>query len=299
MRLRTAARATGLVAFLALGLMATSAPSALATVPASDLPTEVRVLGMGGAVVGLADDESAARYNPAGLGYLSGGHVNAAYESQFGASSVFSLLGALPHFGGGLRVLSVGGIEGRDADDEVTSAFSYTDIAFTAANGWALSDLGLGIDSLALGSRLKADVASTRDGGGFGGGLDLGLLWRGQRPGFLPVAEMRAGLALANAPGTGPFAFKTGLSVRPISELTVALDFGVPFEFHLGSEFSIAELPSPLSRLDLRAGTFMQGEGLALTFGLGVGVASFRVDYAFASHPVLPSSHRLAIVWTF
>lgn len=291
-------RALGLL-ILALGGAASLAPSTTAAVSVADLQTEVRALGMGGAFVGLADDEGASRYNPAGLAYLNGGRINAHYESQFGTSSAMTLLGALPHFGGSLRFFSIGGVEGRDSDDETTGSFDYTDFALTASNGWALSSLGLGIDSLAVGSRLKVDIASTRDGGGIGGGLDLGFLWRSARPSFLPLAEMRAGLALQNAPGTGPFAFRAGTAFRPISELTIALDFGVPFEFHLGSEFSVADLPSPLSRLDLRAGTFMQGDDLSLTFGLGIGVASFRFDYAFASHPVLPSSHRLAIVWTF
>ena len=298
MRLSRGIRAVGLMAFV-LALASGIAAPVWGSVPASDLPNEVRALGMGGAFVGLADDEQAARFNPAGLAYLDSGGINAHYESHFGTSNVFSLLGALPHFGGGLRFQSLGGIEGRDADDDVTSSFSYTDFALTASNGWSLGDLGLGTNNLAFGSRLKFDIASTRDGGGVGGGLDLGVLWRSRQPSFLPLDELRAGLALQNAPGTGPFAVKTGLGVRPISELAIALDFAVPFEFHLGSEFSIAELPSPLSRLDLRAGTFVQGDDLSLTFGLGVGVASFRFDYAFVSHPVLPSSHRLALVWTF
>ncbi len=292
-------RKLGVATGLAIALLAMGAPSASAAASAADLLTEVRALGMGGAFVGLADDEAAARFNPAGLGFLNSRAINAHYNRQFGAANAFSLLGALPPFGGGLRVVSTGGIEGRNANDETTSTFSYTDVALTAANGWALSDLGLGVESLAVGSRLTADIANTRDGGGFGGGLDLGFLWRSQNPGFLPLAEMRAGLSLQNAPGTGPFAVKTGIGARPIPALAIALDVGFPLAFHLGGEFSVTELPSPLSRLDVRAGTFVKGESLSLAFGFGVGVASFRVDYAFASHSVLPGTHRLAVVWTF
>lgn len=281
------------------GFMTWMAAPASADVSVADLHTEVRALGMGGAFVGLADDEAATRFNPAGLGFLSGGAINAHYNSQFGSANVVTLLGALPHFGGGLRFFNLGGVEGRDSDDEATSSFSYTDIALTAANGWALSDLGLGVESLAIGSRLKADIASTRDGGGLGGGLDLGFLWRTQRPGFLPIAEMRAGLAFENVPGTGPFAAKTGLAVRPVSALAIAADVGVPLEFHVGGEYRITGLPSPLSRLDLRLGTFAQDGALSFTLGFGVGVSSFRFDYAFVSHDVLPGSHRLALAWTF
>lgn len=282
-----------------MGLMALLAWPASADVSVADLHTDVRVLGMGGAFVGLADDEAATRFNPAGLGYLQNRTINAHYNRQFGAANVFSLAGALPHFGGGLKFFSTGGIEGRDANDETTSPFSYTDVALTAANGWALSDLGLGMESLAIGSRLKADIASTRDGGGFGGGFDVGLLWRSQRPGFLPIAEMRAGLSLQNAPGTGPFAAKTGLAVRPTSAWTIAADFGVPVAFHLGSEYRVTGLPSPLSGLDIRLGTFAQGGALSFTLGFGIGVSSLSFDYAFVTHGMLPGSHRLALAWTF
>lgn len=299
MTCRSSARSLTLTTIL-IGLMTTLLVwPASADVSVADLQTEVRALGMGGAFVGLADDEAATRFNPAGLGFLNSGAINAHYNSQFGASNVATVLGALPHFGGGLRFFNLGGIEGRDGNDDATSAFSYTDVALTAANGWALSDLGLGMDSLAIGSRLKVDVASTRDGGGIGGGLDLGFLWRSQRPSFLPIAEMRAGLGFENVPGTGPFAVKTGLAVRPISALTIAADFGVPIEFHVGAEYRVTGLPSPLSRLDLRLGTFAQDGALSFTLGFGVGVSSIRFDYAFASHDVLPGSHRLALAWTF
>ncbi|MFB6286491.1 MAG: hypothetical protein ABEK03_07925 [Candidatus Bipolaricaulia bacterium] len=292
-------RTLGLAMGLAVALTATGALSASAAASAADLLTEVRALGMGGAFVGLADDEAATRFNPAGLAFFDSRAINVHYNRQFGSANAFSLVGALPHFGGGLRLVSTGGIEGRNANDETTSTFSYTDVALTAANGWALSDLGLGLENLAIGSRLTADIASTRNGGGFGGGLDLGVLWRSQRPGFLPLAEMRAGMSLRNAPGTGPFSIKTGIGARPISALAIALDVGFPLAFHLGGEFSVTDLPSPLSGLDVRAGTFVEGSSLSLTFGFGVGVASFRVDYAFASHSVLPGTHRLAVVWTF
>lgn len=268
----------------------------------------VRALGMGEAFVGLADDEQAVFYNPAGLGYLKGISLSANYERHFGASDYASLLGALPHLGAHLLFFSFGSVEERTADDELTGSFGYLNIALAASGGIAVDEIPLvftrGLSSLAVGSRLKLLGISTVAGaGGLGLGLDWSLLFREERPEFFDLfrpEEVRAGLTIENliGLGIGPFKLKSGLSVRPIPPLTLALDLAIPFEFHFGGEISLPT-PPPIPAVALRLGGFAQGGIFSFTLGLGLKVESFRIDYAFISHPMLPGSHQLALSWRF
>jgi len=209
--------------------------------------------------------------------------------------------------GGGLLFFSFGPVEERNENDELVGTFGYLDIALLAAGGIALSevplDLTRGWGSFAAGSRLKLLGISTISGaGGFGFGLDGSFLLKreGLRVFGFDLEEVRAGLAVENliGLGLGPPKLKAGLAARPLSELILVLDLGVPFELHLGGEVEFP-LPRPLPSVALRLGSFVRGGVFSFTFGLGVTIESFQVDYAFISHPQLPGSHRLALSWHF
>ncbi len=274
-----------------------------------DLGVGVRPLGMGGAFVALADDEYAALYNPAGLAYLAGLSISSTYERRFGASNYFDAVGGFPRFGGGLSLFSFGSVEGRNEQDQPTGSFGYLQLGLAAAGGLALSDLPLGFtggfQNVAMGAQLKfLGISTVEEGSGMGAALTWGLLLRMERPLALPIEEIRLGTTLENLPGLGtswPLRWVVGLAIRPISEIAVALDFALPFEFHFGGEFRVP-IPAPLPvppEIALRAGLFMQGGVFSFTAGIGLGVGSFRFDYAFVSHPQLPGSHRLALAWHF
>lgn len=268
-----------------------------------DFGAGVRALGMGEAFTALADDESAALYNPAGLAYVSRVRLSSFYERHFGASDYLSFMGALPRFGGGLFLFDFGRIEGRDEQDNPTETFGYLQLGLLAAGGFSLNDLGLGVgaENIALGAQLRlAGTSSTPGVGGFGLALGLGALARMEPPARWPLEELRLGLMAENlgfgligSPGV-----KVGLAVRPLSELLVALDLGWPFAFHLGTEFTLP-LPPPVPETALRAGLFVRGGILSFTLGWGIAWGPLALNYAFLSHPQLPGSHRLALTWRF
>jgi hypothetical protein len=264
---------------------------------------------MGGAFVALADDEYAALYNPAGLAYLADVRISSTYERRFGASNYLDAVGGAPRFGGGLFLFSFGNVAERNEQDQVTGSFGYLQLGLAAAGGLALSDLPVGftrgLSNVAVGGRLKFLGISTVEGGsGMGAALTWGFLLRAERPLSLPIEEVRLGTTFENLPGFGtpwPLRWALGLAVRPITEISVALDFAVPFEFHLGGEFRVPlpdSLPA-LREIALRAGLFTRGGVFSFTAGLGLEISSFRFDYAFVSHPQLPGSHRLALAWRF
>lgn len=291
------ALALGIVTVVSLLGWASSAEAA----PSSlfELNVGVRALGMGEAFVATADDEQAVLYNPAGLAFVERASVNTLFERRFGASSYASVMGALPQVGAGLAYFDLGGIEQRTNQDEVEGTFGYRQVGLTGAGAVRMDQLGLGLRNVALGTQLRIATESTVGGPGFGLALGWGGLFQARDVGFL--SEIDAGLLVENLPGigvSGPIRPRLGLAIHPISDLNVAFDLGLPFEFHLGSEFDVP-LPTSLVDLALRTGLFTRGSDLAFTMGFGVNVSSLRFDYAFMTHSVLAGTHRLAVVWQF
>jgi hypothetical protein len=282
-----------------------------------DIGGGVRALAMGEAFVGLADDEQAALYNPAGLGFLDGIHASANYERHLGVSNYLSLLGGMRSVGVSLLLFSLGSIEQRDSSDNVMGTFSYSNFAITAAGGTALSALPLSftrsLDSFSLGSRFKfLSVSSLEGGSGSAVALDISGLLRAESIlesfGVRGIDLMQWGFNIENLISLGvgysgrserlPFKFKTGFAVRPIPDLTMALDFAIPFELHIGAEYQVP-VALPISGVAVRAGGFSRGGTFAFTAGFGIANEPFRLDYAFTSHSRLPGSHRLAFAMSF
>ncbi|MCL6643302.1 MAG: hypothetical protein K6T71_08330, partial [Candidatus Bipolaricaulota bacterium] len=92
------------VAITILGVVGQARP--LVTV--FDIGAGVRPVGLGEAFTGLADDEYALFYNPAGLATLTGGRASILYQSHFGASTYLSAFGSFGNFGGGLIFFDFG-----------------------------------------------------------------------------------------------------------------------------------------------------------------------------------------------
>ena len=301
---------------LAIVIMANPGPSpggvvwAQETTTVFDLSLGVRAVGMGGAFVAVADGAETILFNPAGLAFLSSPEIGSLYELRFGASNFFRALGSLPHWGGGLALFSFGPIEGRDVQDEVTETLGYLQMGLLGAGGWALADLPLpatqGLQDLALGVKVKLVGVSTVGGSGGGAALGWGLLLRSEQPFSLPVRELRFGAEAENLPGlgtAGPPRGAFGIAVRPISELTIAVDLALPFALHAGGEVQIplpgGLVPGMTSTLAVRLGGFWEETLFAFTVGFGINLDAFRFDYAFQSHPQLPGSHQIGIAWRF
>jgi hypothetical protein len=112
------------IAITALGVMGQARP--LVTV--FDIGAGVRPVSLGEAFTGLADDEYALFYNPAGLATLTGGRASILYQSHFGASTYLSAFGSFGSIGGGLIFFDFGqvplsyraepAVQGRPGQDD-------------------------------------------------------------------------------------------------------------------------------------------------------------------------------------
>jgi len=274
-----------------------------------DIDAGVRPLGIGGAFTGLADDENAIFYNPAGLGFLRGLRLGSFYEPRFGAN-FGSLALVKSGLGGGFLFLSLGGITRYDEADRPGKAFGYGSYgligSFALLPGRLLRFIP---PTIALGMNAKfLGITPIAEGSGSGLALDWGLLWDLSGIKLGPISGLRFGLLIENLPSLkvkykGGYAesWKPGLrfgSSVQLGSLVIAFDLEGDGALHFGGEYRFNRLGHGIERLELRAGGFVRN-GFAPTLGLGLEFRNFRVNYAFISYPQAPETHRLSFSMDF
>ncbi len=263
-----------------------------------------RALALGGAYAAVADDASAAIWNPAGLGRLQRKELQLTQTTLFGLgfSEQYASF-VLPDWRWGAlaatwRRFGVDGIEGRDergflVDDNLRDA----ETEFLLGYGRSLLD-----GDLALGGAFKVRHHRLAGFADSGMGLDAGLWLR-------PLALL----------GGGSRALSCGLAVRNVLEPQIklaadavhdpiALRAGFAWSRQLGSRLQL------LAAADIERTRDMDGHlhggleiGLEETLALRVGAADgrltagagldwqgWRADYQFEDHP-LGAIHRFGI----
>lgn len=146
--------------------------------PIFEISGSARILGMGNAFVGLADEPGALKFNPAGLTQLKmRGFV---FENQnFNDNEIdyFSLgyvnpVGKKGMFELGLYSLTVNGIEHRDENNNFIENFSYQKSMTVVGFGWNIRDeLSIGNNFIALNEQMLGKEAS-------GFGVNLSAFYR-------------------------------------------------------------------------------------------------------------------------
>jgi len=303
-------------------ILLTLSGQARSLVTVFDIGAGVRPVSLGEAFTGLADDEYALFYNPAGLATLTGGRASILYQSHFGASTYLSAFGSFGNFGGGLIFFDFGQVPCltaqnqpcKDAQGKTISSFGYSSFALTV--GWgammrALPFVGnLSPAGLALGLRVKFVSITSFDPVQFqalgisGVALDPAFLW--ELGAFGPVKSVRVGLVLENLLGLAfgaaaeenfPIGIRLGASARALDLITLSADFSLNDGFHLGAEYTLTKL-GPLDALSIRAGMLTR-TGLGLSIGVGVVFSTLQIDYAFLFHPDFEGSHWISATFRF
>ncbi len=268
-----------------------------------------RALGLGGAFCAVADDASAAIWNPGGLGWIERKEVQATQTSLFGLgfNEQYAAL-VLPDYRLGtasliFRHFGVDGIENRDGrgvlrGDDFQDSEMEIGLGFGRAIGAALS----------VGGALKMQRHTLADYSGSGYGIDVGLL-------ALPlslagVREDGAGLTfgavvrnlvdpkirldLESVPD--PTAFRSGLAYRRDAGAQMVLLASLDLEktkrmdsrLHAGVQAELRELF--VLRLGAAAGN--------LTAGASVLWRDLGLDYQFEDNP-LGRIHRVGVAVVF
>ncbi len=285
-----------------------------------ELERGIRPVGMGGAFAGLADDESAIYYNPAGLSFLGRTGVQSLVEQRFGSATYGSFSIAGRYLGLGAVFVTLPNISQRDSSGQEKSNFSYSSYGFTLAMGSTITDLPFFTDlqfleNLGVGASFKLYGVKTLDpGNGLTFALDTSLLYRVPLEEIEFLDEVRIGLTLENL---GPsIQYTSGYSETwstgsrlgvgaKLLQRTLDLVFDVELDgtLHVGGEYrlagpSLSELL--IGEIDFRLGLLSGANLFAFNLGLGVRLTNgLIVDYALSLHRELPASHRLGASYRF
>lgn len=264
-----------------------------------------RAAGMGESFTAVADDLSALHYNPAGLGQIRGSELSILHNSYLDDGFHETLAGgfSLPRIGTlalGLGYVNYGTFQKRDPSGNLLGTYRPFDLSLQSAFGFALEkDLYLGMGSQWIRQEVDGSVHTV-------------LLWNGGVL-FSPFERFTFGLDLRNlGVETGTYGLPTELTAGVGYRLSLEEDlhclllsggggfsFDGPGHLNLGFEYAYQQryfLRAGYSR-DLRQDPLGWAKGLS--FGLGLKLGQFTLDYAYCFMGELGDIHRLGLSLSF
>ena len=269
-----------------------------------DLGTGARLLAMGGAFVGLANDASAIFLNPAGLGWSDGFRILSSFERRLGSASLGTIAACFSRFGLGVHLLDLGRLTLTDPTGNPVGEFTYRNIGLVAGAGLRASDVPIlqnipFADTMAVGLRLRVLRVDTLDAGDATAlAFDVPVLFRSEKLPFDDeiLTGFGVGLVLENliAP---PIHYANGheeqwertvtmgLSMEFVDHVTMAIDLTSERCLRLGAEWR------PMAPLAIRTGLRHEGTWIP-SLGLGVQFGVYALDLTFVSHPLLTNQLR-------
>jgi hypothetical protein len=291
-----------LVTLLVTGLVAATSPGAKAQTANNGVPgdwlsrySSARGVGMGGAMSAIADEPSAALWNPAGISWLSQNSVQVGSVQLFEETSINGLSFArpsssMPSFGLNLLYLKSGEFERTNELNESLGTFNEGDLVMALTVAQALSP------RWSVGANIKLARQSVEDFSGSGMGFDLGVMGE-IVPGLRIAAsalnlggpnitlreeeetytsELRGGLALSLLEG------------RSVTSTEIVHRDGPGTQARVGTEFWVQSLA-------LRVGYYIDNIAAGLSYRFNNGL---QFDYGMSDHE-LGLTHRFGLTYRF
>jgi len=254
-----------------------------------------RPLAMGGSFVAVADDATAAYWNPAGLGQIEGGGLSAMYADRFSTGLRYQFLNFVSKgFGVSLLRLNAADVLHVTRRDSLghpvrsDGTIKHSENALLVTYGVRINEnLYLGVTGKGLYHELLENTAK-------GWGIDAGALFRNELFGVgINIQNIKEGrLIWDNVDETEdsiPMNIKAGGAVYLLDGMvTAAADLDIMSErqvLHLGAEVWLVK-----DVLALRSGL----QNTDFSAGLGLCIGSFCLDYALQTH-TLGLTHRASI----
>jgi hypothetical protein len=300
------------LAWIFLGALSQgSLPAAEALLPASAFafPSiqqggSARAIGMGSTYVGVAEGSASLLWNPAGLSGLQHPEMALHHTSGLvGAIQEIAVLGLPLGAGNGLG-LSLnyednGVFDGRDGNGVSTG--DYSSKAYGASLGWGIALP----DGFSVGLTIK-DEQAVLDGNDLNGPAgDAGLLWALTPDLSLGAAYTNFGpavngeqLAQGGRIGLSSY-FGRGEDLQWLLAISGEALTNSEDSLHLGAEATLYKL------LALRAGYAFNipatdsSDLLGWTFGGGIIIQDFTIDYAFVPLSVVGNMQRVSLTYAF
>lgn len=265
-----------------------------------------RTIAMGKAFTGLANDQEAIYYNPAGLTQLLSHNIKSSYLSLLGTE--LGYLGyALPtkKFGSlGFSIIyhGSGDVDSWDAYGNPSNPFKFTQNCFIFSYAYQPAR------PISVGANMKLLTSKIAQYGTIGMGGDIGLF-------LFPRGNITFGLTCQNILGpqlthetrtdTVPLTFRTGAALKLYKgRVILALDVVkntlsyTPVEYHIGMEFvpiyPLLALRGGLDKNFLGAGLGIRNDWDKFSLGI-----DYAIEFHYASDYLLPYRHKIGIFINF
>jgi len=265
-----------------------------------------RTIAMGKAFTGLADDQEAVYFNPAGLTQLLSHNIKSSYL-QLLASQAGYIGYALPtkKFGAigiGIIYLGSGDVDSYDENGTPFGTFKFSQNCFMFSYAYQPARF------LGVGANMKLMTSKVSQYGALGMGGDLGIF-------LFPRGNLTFGLTCQNILGptlthetqtdTVPLTFRGGAALKLYKGRCIfALDIvkilrsATSVEPHIGIEFipvyPVLTLRGGLDRNYVSAGLGLKNNWNKFSVGL-----DYAIEFHYASSYLVPYQHRFGIFINF
>lgn len=286
----------------------TSQSASQEAAPWLKFPDSARTAGMGGAFGAMGEDISTFKLNPAGLVQIDSPQLLLTHNNWFQGVEVEHLslgmpLGEISGLGLSFDYLNLGTVDSYTIVSGAPVANgTFNPNGFNIGLGYGIA-LGRKIDVGLVTKYFQQNIAGTSAGGV---GVDLGLMTHGFIPHLsvgVAVENIGSQLQAMNLPTVlkVALAFKTNSIVNRLHALNVALDTdfplgqpqaiagGVGLEYWYKGTFAL-RVGDQISQNKL--GSDVNG----LTFGAGVNIGDFQLNYAFMSNGYVGNSNLISLL---
>ncbi len=265
-----------------------------------------RSAGLGGAYTALAENATAAYWNPAGLARLSRSEVSVSHFAWYQDITIEQAQAAFAIGDrGGLALsaifLNYGTIDNVDANGVVRGELSASDWSAGLSFGYQLTDLfSLGVTGKYISQTLDTYSAGTL-------AADFGL--RADWPRFsaaIAVVNVGGSMTFDAVQEDLPAAARLGLAFRPFGSGVVAAveyeeRFYGPAFLRQGVEVEFEDRYFLRAGYDYGVGADNTGSASGMSFGAGLKISGARLDYAYTASDEFTNDnlHRFSLTLGF
>lgn len=264
-----------------------------------------RSAGMGGAFTALADDGSAAHWNPAGLAQsrrseLMLSHFSWLQDISIEYAAFASPMGDRAALGASFLYVNYGVIEGYENNVQTANTSAYNYAASLSGSYYASDKVSLGATVKLISEGLGDVTASTF-------AFDAGLLADAGRVRFgAALSNLGGGLKFINETEKLPAALRVGVAALPFgSAITTSVEVESPFEGNMiirsGFEYNFNGSYFLRSGYSVFPTQEQRDPASGLSFGAGLRLSAYELNYAFSPQENLAgeSIHRFSLSLRF
>jgi hypothetical protein len=278
------------------------------------LDASARIAAMGGSFVSMKDDPNVIFYNPASLATMTLPQISFSYldhlmDVNAGTASFAQPVEGIGSIGAGITYIDYGSFAGTDASGNTTGTFSAQELALVAGIATAVEE------NTYIGGNIKYIYSSISEYRSSAIAIDAGVLYEIPSQNItLGASILSLGKQLKTYDGVQeslPLDFTIGITKKPehlpayinlnFHKLNQTVDkfsdrfrsFTIGIEFLASTSLRLRAGYNNEQNKDLATGT---NAGLSgFSFGAGLLVRSYRIDYAYSSYGKIGGLNRFSI----